>query len=899
MRTRSRLMTAFLLAALCGSAAALGGGDRTLSPQQQLAKEFPGARAWQDGGRNRILYGVPMTTAASPRLAAETFLAEHGDAFGVGKLDLAEVWSGDVRFGKFYAFSYTQRAGGLDVDLSPGRVLVRNNLDGTWSVVYAAGLFAAMPEGGFVPMGVTAQQAVDFIRGTEQFGALPKWSEPELVAYQADTGSGFEAVRAWKFDGENPDLASRERFTFFIDAATGSLLEARDGVQNIDVFGLVKGKGSPGNRPDEAGNPPVLLPINDIRVAVAGGNNAYTDTTGFFNIVHGGGSNVNISATFDTGHWCNINDQSGTAVQSVSATATPGQEAYLEFNPNPSQYLTAQVNGFIHTGLIHNFIRDRTSWNGMDLVCTTNVNVSGSCNAYFDGGSINFYRAGGGCNNAAYTTVVAHEYGHYIVARQGLSQGSFGEGYGDCAAELLYDTGTIAEHFYTNGNPIRDNDNTIVTYPCNGEIHYCGQVLGGVWWHMRENFGATYGSGPGLDEVRQLFVDWTIVTTGGSGNNGAYPGTAIEVLTLDDNDGDIYNGTPNYFDICNAFELHGIDCPDLVPFFFTYPDGIPTGFDPAGGDTVRVEITANSGFELQAGSGELHLDMGSGFVTYPMTELSDGVYDAAFPGAPCTTPYAFYFSADATSGLEGRDPLFAPQETYKGYAAFDATLVADDNFETNDGWTVTNQNLTSGAWIRGTPMGDGSRAPADDYDGSGQCWLTGDFFGNFDVDGGPTRLNSKTFNIAGLTNPTVQFARWFYNQPADEDRLSIYLSGDGGASWVLAEAVPHSGLQWVLDSIQVRDFLPDATTLRVRFAVADNPDDSITEAGIDALLITDFVCDQGCIADFNGDGTVNTQDVLAFLNAWTSGDSSADINGDGTVNTQDVLAFLNLWTAGC
>jgi hypothetical protein len=54
-----------------------------------------------------------------------------------------------------------------------------------------------------------------------------------------------------------------------------------------------------------------------------------------------------------------------------------------------------------------------------------------------------------------------------------------------------------------------------------------------------------------------------------------------------------------------------------------------------------------------------------------------------------------------------------------------------------------------------------------------------------------------------------------------------------------------------------------------------------------------------CIGDFNNDGTVNTLDVLAFLNAWAAGDSSADINGDGTVNTLDVLAFLNAWTAGC
>ncbi len=57
--------------------------------------------------------------------------------------------------------------------------------------------------------------------------------------------------------------------------------------------------------------------------------------------------------------------------------------------------------------------------------------------------------------------------------------------------------------------------------------------------------------------------------------------------------------------------------------------------------------------------------------------------------------------------------------------------------------------------------------------------------------------------------------------------------------------------------------------------------------------------DDGCVADFNGDGAVNTLDVLAFLNAWTAGDSSADINGDGQINTLDVLEFLNQWNAGC
>lgn len=60
-----------------------------------------------------------------------------------------------------------------------------------------------------------------------------------------------------------------------------------------------------------------------------------------------------------------------------------------------------------------------------------------------------------------------------------------------------------------------------------------------------------------------------------------------------------------------------------------------------------------------------------------------------------------------------------------------------------------------------------------------------------------------------------------------------------------------------------------------------------------------FEAASACAADFNGDGVVNTLDVLAFLNAWNSGGSGADFNGDGVIDTRDVLAFLNAWSAGC
>lgn len=54
-----------------------------------------------------------------------------------------------------------------------------------------------------------------------------------------------------------------------------------------------------------------------------------------------------------------------------------------------------------------------------------------------------------------------------------------------------------------------------------------------------------------------------------------------------------------------------------------------------------------------------------------------------------------------------------------------------------------------------------------------------------------------------------------------------------------------------------------------------------------------------CRPDLNGDGAVNSLDMLAFLNLWSAGDGSADWNDDGGVDTLDVLAYLNEWAAGC
>lgn len=56
---------------------------------------------------------------------------------------------------------------------------------------------------------------------------------------------------------------------------------------------------------------------------------------------------------------------------------------------------------------------------------------------------------------------------------------------------------------------------------------------------------------------------------------------------------------------------------------------------------------------------------------------------------------------------------------------------------------------------------------------------------------------------------------------------------------------------------------------------------------------------ESCPPDINGDGNVNTQDVIAFLNLWVAEDDRADFDDNDLIDTRDVISFLNAWNTGC
>lgn len=54
-----------------------------------------------------------------------------------------------------------------------------------------------------------------------------------------------------------------------------------------------------------------------------------------------------------------------------------------------------------------------------------------------------------------------------------------------------------------------------------------------------------------------------------------------------------------------------------------------------------------------------------------------------------------------------------------------------------------------------------------------------------------------------------------------------------------------------------------------------------------------------CPGDFNDDGGIDGQDLFAFFEAWSNGESAADLNFDGGTDGGDITAFFVRWEQGC
>lgn len=619
--------------------------------------------------RVKAFFGRPMNSAVTPELAADAWLADNLPAFGVSGLAVRQLRAtnlvspsatpGGPPTPTFTAFAYAQTMMGLDVAGSTIYLLVAHSPGGaTNSVVYAAakGLVEA-PIGGFADDTVDAPAALLIAQAAGT--SLADWSAPELVV--GPLADGAPLVRAWAVSGSNLDLEDPQAFTYFIDAADGSIDHVRNDVYFFaDTTGVVTATitepplpdprpGDPG--PGEPGGPPqVQVPIGHayIEMDVDGTCPLSIDCDGASAVSHADGSfafpyveDTNVAlrawlrddascASDEHGPWFNIiSEPLGTpdpicanlppTTPTVACVEYPDHAAEITFDFD-CEYERAEVNAFYHLNLARDlfaqFLGDpETQLPGADCGNTVQVRVNkrisacGGFAALSPCPALGFGRsaADGTCVNTAYSTVLAHEFGHFLVWRftggiPVLGQGTFGEGYGDAWALLAYDVEAVGHGIVGPGTTVRDFGQNCppATAPCTGTVppacqgelyagpalpeYACGKVLAGAWLDIRRNLD-WYGWTPpdnAVQAARQLFVSFTMIaplldtTAGQSGLNADDELLPIAVLSVDDafdfgGDTTINNGTPHEAAICNAFELRGFACDHT--YVLAYPIG--------------------------------------------------------------------------------------------------------------------------------------------------------------------------------------------------------------------------------------------------------------------------------------------------------------------------------------
>ncbi len=222
----------------------------------------------------------------------------------------------------------------------------------------------------------------------------------------------------------------------------------------------------------------------------------------------------------------------------------------------------AQANAYIATMRAKEYVRQHVDAHmpTLDEQMTVKVNVQQNCNAMFDGSAILLFQASDSCQNTALIEdVVFHEYGHRVHTAElipgvGDFDGAMSEGASDfLAASMTGDPGMGRGFFYID-KPLRDLDpvDSEWTWPRDvGEIHYTGQIFGGVFWDLRKDLIAQLGETTGVAVVNKLYL-------GTLRRAIDIPTSLIEALAEDDDDGNLANGTPHECAIRAAFGRHGM-----------------------------------------------------------------------------------------------------------------------------------------------------------------------------------------------------------------------------------------------------------------------------------------------------------------------------------------------------
>jgi len=447
-------------------------------------------------------------------------------------------------------------------------------------------------------MGLTPSDRIEWIDlGTELLGAESTTSGNDR-RYLGPVGAGIAYHLAYRFvlrvSGEPGTWAGQ------VDATTGRVISFFNDARYAQVKGGVYPVSDDQLCPDGCEQPGWPMPYGDISI---NGTPQAAGTMGLFTCSPGGQT----AATHLAGPYVQVADVCGAVSESVTCDDDldlqqgAGTDCTVPAGASPGNTHSAR-SGFYHLNRIAE--KGRTWLPGntwLQSQLTDNVNLDQTCNAYWNGVSVNFFKSGNGCNNTGEIAgVFLHEWGHGLDANDGGGYDDPSETYADITALLSTHVSCVGRGFYQSQNctgygdaclnctGIRDQDwdmhasHTPAT-PANFVQPKC---LGGDSPCGREQHCETYVAAEALFDLAtrdltaaglDLPTAWQLVDklwfksrqgSGGNAYNCTLPNSDgcgagswfTKLRNIDDDDGNLANGTPHAAAIFNAFARHAIAC---------------------------------------------------------------------------------------------------------------------------------------------------------------------------------------------------------------------------------------------------------------------------------------------------------------------------------------------------
>ena len=425
-------------------------------------------------------------------------------------------------------------------------------------------------------------------------------------AFRGRPGAGYAHRLVWEFVFRRVDDPTT--YKAVVDAHSRELLQILD----LNRYAEVKGGVYPTTNTDP--ETVVGFPF----ATVSNGGTKITDASGSYD--YAGGT---ATSSLD-GRYFRMNDSCG---QISLSNATDGT---LDFGTSGGTDCAtpgfggagnthASRTGFYHLTRINRKAAGYLPGNAwLDGTVTANMNLNQTCNAFWNGSTVNFFRSGGGCSNTGeIAAVFLHEWGHGMDQNSGgaANENGSGEAVGDTFAFLETRDSCIGQNFLpgvdchncTNCTGVRDvgdfalggtaviarpdtvTDNGGINcdrfscpyvqgfFPYQGPMGYQGHcesyIASSANWDLAQSLVAAHGEAQGWATMDSIWYGSLTpsksayqVAAGGKCNpsatvNGCAATNWYTVyLSVDDDDGNLANGTPNGCRIWDAFNAHGIAC---------------------------------------------------------------------------------------------------------------------------------------------------------------------------------------------------------------------------------------------------------------------------------------------------------------------------------------------------